>query len=60
MKDDSFLFTHRQSHREDTLSAKHLDRTTISRNARLGIIYSGQFGRGNTENVGSVNLRWKF
>lgn len=38
------------------LSAK----VAISRNARLGIIYSGQFSRGNTENVGSMTMRWCF
>jgi fibronectin-binding autotransporter adhesin len=32
----------------------------ISRNATLGVSYTGQFGDGSRENAGSVNLLWRF
>ncbi|WP_233235904.1 autotransporter-associated beta strand repeat-containing protein [Bordetella sp. LUAb4] len=32
----------------------------VSRSATLGVSYSGQFGDGNRQNAGFVNLRWSF
>lgn len=32
----------------------------ISRNATLGLNYSGQYGEGSREHAGSVNLRWRY
>lgn len=32
----------------------------VSRNASLGLSYSGQYGGGNREHAGSLNLRWRY
>lgn len=32
----------------------------ISRNATVGLNYSGQYGGGNREHAGSVNVRWRY
>jgi outer membrane autotransporter protein len=32
----------------------------VSRNASLGLNYSGQYGGGNREHAGSLNVRWRY
>lgn len=32
----------------------------VSRNATMGLNYSGQYGGGNREHAGSVNVRWRY
>lgn len=32
----------------------------VSRNATLGLNYSGQYGGGNREHAGSLNVRWRY
>ncbi|PJI52286.1 hypothetical protein CTI14_44885 [Methylobacterium radiotolerans] len=32
----------------------------MSKNATLGLAYSGQFGDGNRQNTGTVNVSWRF
>ncbi|WMD18966.1 autotransporter domain-containing protein [Achromobacter seleniivolatilans] len=32
----------------------------ITRNASIGLNYSGQFGEGNRENAGSINMTWRY
>ena len=32
----------------------------MSKNATLGLVYSGQFGDGNKQNTGTVNVSWRF
>jgi len=32
----------------------------MSANATLGLFYSGQYGGGNREHSGSLNVRWRY
>ncbi|MNY48648.1 Extracellular serine protease precursor [compost metagenome] len=32
----------------------------VSKNASLGLNYSGQYGGGNREHAGSLNVRWRY
>lgn len=34
--------------------------TALTRNATIGLNYSGQFGGGNRENAGSVHMTWRY
>ncbi|WP_434643115.1 autotransporter domain-containing protein [Achromobacter piechaudii] len=34
--------------------------TAITRNATIGLTYSGQFGGGNRENAGALHMTWKY
>ncbi|WP_438858795.1 autotransporter domain-containing protein [Achromobacter spanius] len=34
--------------------------TAITKNATLGLTYSGQFGGGNRENAGSLHMTWRY
>ncbi|MNK82754.1 Extracellular serine protease precursor [compost metagenome] len=34
--------------------------TAITRNATIGLTYSGQFGGGNRENAGSLHMTWRY
>ncbi|WP_128829971.1 autotransporter outer membrane beta-barrel domain-containing protein [Achromobacter mucicolens] len=34
--------------------------TALTRNATIGLNYTGQFGGGNRENAGSVHMTWRY